>query len=78
MSQDSALTLLLIEDNPGDARYIREALRDAAELSRWTHNRGGETAPKQDSNRGEPNLIYETRLAGGAPRLIGAVEILWY
>ena len=68
MSGDASLTILLIEDNPGDARYIREILGEAAELSQRTVERG-QGALAEPSTRDEPNLIHETRLAAGMERL---------
>jgi hypothetical protein len=51
---DDTLDLLLIEDNPGDARFIREMLRDATELGERTLDRGrgeGVERPSDGSRR---------------------------
>jgi signal transduction histidine kinase len=68
---DDTLDLLLIEDNPGDARFIREMLRDATELGERTLDRGRGEGVERPSDVGDRPLtvIHETRLASGLERL---------
>ena len=68
MSRDPPFTLLLIEDNPGDARYIREALREATGLSGRALGRGRGAFPEHVTGS-DPELIHEDRLAAGLERL---------
>lgn len=64
MTADSPLTILLIEDNPGDARIVREFLRDAPELSERT------VEHRDDPAAGDtPTVVHETRLEDGLERL---------
>lgn len=57
MTDESDFTALLIEDNPGDARLIREMLRDAEELPRRVD---------PDSTADQiPRLHHEKRLSDG-------------
>ncbi|SFF77187.1 Predicted DNA binding protein, contains HTH domain [Halopelagius inordinatus] len=71
MTDDTTLTVLLIEDNPGDARYIREILRDATELSERTAEAESGVAVEQvpRPETGEPSVIHESRLEPGLERL---------
>ncbi|HMB49636.1 MAG TPA: bacterio-opsin activator domain-containing protein [Natronoarchaeum rubrum] len=71
MTDASPLNVLLVEDNPGDARYIEEILNDARELSDRELNPGGEILGQQQlGDRGdELELIHESRLADGLERL---------
>jgi len=57
MTDPTDFTALLIEDNPGDARLIREMLRDAEELPRRVDP---ETSAGQ-----VPQLHHESRLSDG-------------
>lgn len=74
---DDRLRILLIEDNPGDARYIREMLDDASELGERALARTGVRSddPADDgggsgSGGGDSlTLIHETRLSAGLDRL---------
>lgn len=66
MNPEDPLQLLLIEDNPGDARYIAELLREATELSARVRSR--ETTDGQlfdDGGGAPPTIHHETRLAAG-------------
>ncbi|WP_049926749.1 bacterio-opsin activator domain-containing protein [Halopiger goleimassiliensis] len=58
---DDGLEVLLIEDNPGDARLIEEMLRDTEELAQRV---GGE-----GSTGGSTEIIHETRLEEGLETL---------
>jgi len=71
MTQQSPLSILLVEDNPGDARYIREILDDASELSNRTIDPGGEVlaSPQLDEQEEELELVHESRLEDGLDRL---------
>ncbi|MFC6797183.1 bacterio-opsin activator domain-containing protein [Haladaptatus sp. DYSN1] len=70
-AHDEAISILLVEDNPGDARFIRELFRGVEELS--------ERAPTPDRNRlteqtdsplpADPTIVHETRLTAGLERL---------
>ncbi|ELY50826.1 bacterio-opsin activator domain-containing protein [Natronococcus jeotgali] len=55
------LELLLIEDNPGDARLIQEMLRDATELTQRVN-------PDESTSRA-PTVIHDDRLADGLETL---------
>ncbi|AXR79216.1 Signal transduction regulator [Natrarchaeobaculum sulfurireducens] len=57
----SLLRILLIEDNPGDARLIEEMLRDTAELARRV------SADEHEDRR--PELTHANRLEDGLERL---------
>ncbi len=52
-----ALRVLLIEDNPGDARLIQEMLRDTEELA--------QRVSPGDAAGGAPEIVRETRLEEG-------------
>ena len=54
---EAGLSVLLIEDNPGDARLIEEMFRDAGELSRRID-------PDGESEE-RPAVAHETRLSDG-------------
>ena len=73
MTRDAALTILLIEDNPGDARYIRELLQDGRELlSRAGSRESSEVSEgtvSEGEGEGELELLHESRLAAGVARL---------
>ncbi|MFC6827024.1 bacterio-opsin activator domain-containing protein [Halopelagius fulvigenes] len=77
MTDETTLTILLIEDNPGDARYIREILREATELSERTADAdtgtggsvGAEQITRERVERVEPTVIRESRLEPGVERL---------
>jgi HTH-type transcriptional regulator, bacterioopsin transcriptional activator and related proteins len=56
-SAPGTLELLLIEDNPGDARLIKEMLRDATELTQRVNP--GETSSQA------PTVVHENRLEEG-------------
>ncbi len=58
--ESSGLELLLIEDNPGDARLIQEMLRDTDELVQRIN-------PDEDGQ--PPEIFRETRLEDGIDRL---------
>ncbi|SFR32355.1 bacterio-opsin activator domain-containing protein [Halogeometricum limi] len=65
-----SLHVLLVEDNPGDVRYIQEMLKDAGELSQRLVSRNRElSASAVDAPTREPTLVHETRLADGLDRL---------
>ncbi|NKE34392.1 GAF domain-containing protein [Natronococcus sp. JC468] len=55
------LELLLIEDNPGDARLIQEMLRDATELTQRVN--------PDESTSQAPTVIHEDRLEDGLETL---------
>ena len=69
---ENTLRLLLIEDNLGDARFIREMLGEATELGERTlgRTRDGDVdwTPEDD---GDPSLtmVHEPRLSSGLERL---------
>lgn len=65
MTDGRPLEVLLIEDNPGDARLIEEMLRDAADLLHRVEVGGSATA--------NPELHHESYLADGLERLAGTV-----
>ncbi|WP_162562560.1 ATP-binding response regulator [Salinigranum rubrum] len=71
MLHDDSLRLLLIEDNPGDARYIREMLRDVTELTERVLDRGEPEGAEFDHSDpvAPPELIHEDRLSSGLERL---------
>ncbi|RDI71760.1 bacterio-opsin activator domain-containing protein [Halopelagius longus] len=74
MTDETTLTILLIEDNPGDARYIREILREATELPERTAEAGSGAsasvgAEQVTRERAEPTVIRESRLEPGIERL---------
>ncbi|OAQ52685.1 signal transduction histidine kinase [Natrinema mahii] len=56
-AEGDALRVLLIEDNPGDARLIQEMLRDTEELAQ-------RVSPGDAAGR-EPEIVRETRLEDG-------------
>ncbi|WP_336360152.1 bacterio-opsin activator domain-containing protein [Haladaptatus sp. ZSTT2] len=68
---DNALTILIIEDNPGDARFIRELLRGVEELSERASPPGGPSLTDQARtvSPSEPAFVHETRLSDGLERL---------
>ncbi len=55
------LRILLIEDNPGDARLIQEMLRDTEELKQRVN--------PNDTTDGMPDVVRETRLDDGIETL---------
>lgn len=59
MGTDEPLRVLLIEDNQGDARLIREMLRDTADLSRRL------TRDEGDADSDTPRLLHEENLPAG-------------
>ncbi|WP_255171070.1 bacterio-opsin activator domain-containing protein [Natrononativus amylolyticus] len=70
MEQTEAIRLLLIEDNPGDARYIQELLRDSTELSdRVTGLGDGLGRSSTDREWGTPSLERDARLSDALERL---------
>lgn len=70
MSDKPPIRLLLVEDNPGDARYIRELLQEATELSDRVTELGTDVGrPTGKRERGTPLVDHETRLAAGLERL---------
>ncbi|WP_306056319.1 bacterio-opsin activator domain-containing protein [Natronococcus wangiae] len=58
---EGTLELLLIEDNPGDARLIQEMLRDATELT--------ERVNPEESSSQAPTVVHENRLEEGLETL---------
>lgn len=73
---DSSLRLLLIEDNPGDARFIRELLHEATELSRRVGDRAFAQRSGSRVDQSAPTLLHETRLAAGIDRLDEDIDIV--
>jgi PAS domain S-box-containing protein len=69
MEQTDPLQLLLIEDNPGDARYIEELLREATELSLRVDHDAGPVRTNGSDEQATPTLLHETRLDDGLERL---------
>ncbi len=71
MSEVTELRILLIEDNPGDARYIRELLKEAEDLPGRTLQRdGGLFEPQVDrAEAAAPDITHETRLKPGLQQL---------
>jgi len=63
MSKAHSLEVLLIEDNPGDARYIEELLREATELSLRVREDDQQTTSHGDSST--PALTHTSRLEEG-------------
>ncbi|MGZ0747008.1 bacterio-opsin activator domain-containing protein [Haloparvum sp. AD34] len=62
--------ILLVEDNPGDARYIRTMLEEAMELSERTVDRGDGNADERVlSTEDGSSLVHEQRLSAGLDRL---------
>ncbi|MFB6270822.1 MAG: diguanylate cyclase, partial [Halobacterium sp.] len=66
MPDDSPPRILLVEDNPGDARYIKEMLRDAVSFE----ERVGDGAFRDggDVHPGE-SVVHESTLEDGLQRL---------
>lgn len=68
--RDDPLTILLVEDNPGDARYIEEIFHDADELTaRTVEQSDGDSPRSNEGDVSEPVVIHETRLDAGIDRL---------
>jgi PAS domain S-box-containing protein len=66
MTRESFPHALLIEDNPGDARYIRELLQEGRDVSERRFDGGGMLAERPEpSTGGEAALVHETELAAG-------------
>ncbi|TYL40160.1 diguanylate cyclase [Natronococcus pandeyae] len=65
---EATLDLLLIEDNPGDARLIQEMLRDATELTQRVN-------PDEPTSQA-PTVLHEDRLEEGLETLESAVTDL--
>ncbi|MFC4543886.1 bacterio-opsin activator domain-containing protein [Halosolutus amylolyticus] len=61
LEEAGTLQLLLIEDNPGDARLIQEMLRDSDELSRRVN--------PDESESQTPDVVRENRLEDGLDAL---------
>jgi len=71
MTRDQTPHTLLIEDNPGDARYIQELLQEARDVSERRFDGGGMLAQSSDTaEQREETLVHETELAAGLERLI--------
>ncbi len=71
MDEDGPLQLLLIEDNPGDARYITALLEEATELSARLGTREADGGQAMAAGETSPTIHHETRLADGLERLAG-------
>ncbi|QLD87820.1 GAF domain-containing protein [Natronomonas salina] len=70
MTQETSPHTLLIEDNPGDARYIRELLQEAQDVSERRFDGGGMLAERPvDADHGDETLVHETELGAGLERL---------
>ncbi|WP_267643192.1 bacterio-opsin activator domain-containing protein [Haloarchaeobius amylolyticus] len=71
MKGHDSLTLLLIEDSAGDARYIQELLHDATELEVRANDAGRPDDPDKTVTADDwgPTLQHETRLQDGLDRL---------
>ncbi|QLG28211.1 PAS domain S-box protein [Halorarum halophilum] len=65
MSHDDPLQLLLIEDNPGDARYITELLQEATELSARVRSQEVGDGQVFDEDGTAPTIHHESRLEAG-------------
>lgn len=68
MAANTQPRILLVEDNPGDARYIQELLRDAVSFEERAFD-GGRLASSSDGRQPEDSLLHETRLEAGLQRL---------
>jgi len=66
MVGEKPLRVLLVEDNPGDARFIRETLRDATDQSL---DRGRRLSGREFSTDAPPELTHESELESGLRRL---------
>ena len=70
MTRETSPHTLLIEDNPGDARYIRELLQEAKNVSERRFDGGGMLAERPvQADSGEEPLVHETELSSGLRRL---------
>lgn len=69
MTVETPLTILLIEDNPGDVRYIQEVLRGATELSERTAESSSGVLTETYSEGESPVLLHEPRLSSGLDRI---------
>jgi PAS domain S-box-containing protein len=79
MTYDQSPHILLVEDNPGDARYIRELLQEAAGFSeRPFAERSRVLADRTErSDSDQSTLVHETRLEDGLERLdTDAIDIV--
>ena len=69
VDEAGSITVLLIEDNPGDARLIREMLRGTDELTQRVDPAGTEDE--------EPTLVHESRLTDAIDHLASnAVDVV--
>lgn len=71
MTDERLPRILLIEDNPGDARYIRELLQDAEGFAERPFADRSRLFPdgSADEATDASTLVHETRLADGLERL---------
>lgn len=70
MTYDESHCILLIEDNPGDARYIEELLQEALARSERSLRRQEVRVRQGGSESGDDSLfVHETRLEDGLAKL---------
>lgn len=82
MTDPSPLRILLVEDNPGDARLIEEMLDELEAVPDRVVDRPGDEEPNVHQARsgvdrlrfGRPELTHVTRLSAGLDHLDGASE----
>jgi PAS domain S-box-containing protein len=73
MNPERSPRTLLVEDNPGDARYIRELLQEARDVSERRFDGGGALASRSaERERGEESLVHVSDLESGIERLESA------
>lgn len=68
---DHALRILIVEDNPGDVRLIREMIEGATELTERAATQRPVLSDRHPAvtTPSDPAIVHETRLADGLDRL---------